>query len=74
MKFIKTEIVGEPKLAAGHFNRCEHTFLECEAGQYQTISVKLPNQKVVAFAFIPGDGDEMECVDIHATVGKAFKY
>jgi len=59
---------------AGHFNRCEHLFVELSPGEYQTISVKLPNGKHVTFAFVPGrTPDDFECVDIHSTVGRHWK-
>lgn len=74
MRYLHTQLIGQPDLHAGHFNRCEHTFLQCEPGRWQTLSVALPNGKVVTFSFVPGNGNEMECVDIHATVGKPFKY
>lgn len=59
---------------AGRCNRCEHLFVELMPGEYQTISVKLPNGKHVTFGFVPGrtPGD-FECVDIHATVGKHWR-
>jgi hypothetical protein len=72
MKIVKTEIMPEnynPSLASGDFNRCEHLRLEVEAGKWQTISCKLPNGKFVTFAFVPGKGNEIECVDLHTTVG-----
>lgn len=59
---------------AGHFNRCEHLFVELTPGEYQTISVKLPNGKHVTFGFVPGRSPEdFECVDIHSTVGRHWK-
>lgn len=75
MKLIKQETIKKSVLALGQFNGGEHTYLECEEGKHQTLSVKLPNGKFVTFAFIPsGDAGEIECVDIHSTVGQPFKY
>jgi hypothetical protein len=74
MKNINQGTVHQADLREGHFNNCEHTFMELEAGKDQTISVKLPNGKFVTFAFIHGQGTDTECVDIHSTVGKEFKY
>ncbi len=63
--------VEAPDANAGHFNRCEHLFVELTPGEYQTISVRLPNGKHVTFGFVPGrTPDDFECVDIHSTVGK----
>lgn len=66
--------VEQPDVNAGDFNRCEHLFVELAPGEYQTISVKLPNGKHVTFSFVPGGtpGD-FECVDIHSTVGRHWK-
>lgn len=72
MKVKFTTEVKKADVCAGEFNNCEHLFLECEAGKYQTISVRLPNDEFVTFAFIPSEGNEMECVDIHSTVGQKF--
>lgn len=57
-----------------HFNGGEHLFVDIAAGTHQTISCLLPNGKFVTFAFVPGDGNEIECVDIHSTVGQPYKY
>lgn len=66
--------VEEPDVNAGHFNRCEHLFVELTPGEYQTISVKLPNGKHVTFGFVPGrTPEDFECVDIHSTVGKHWR-
>lgn len=74
MKVVGQHHVEQADLNAGHFNRCEHLFLELAPGQYQTISVRLPNGKHVTFAFVPGSTpDDFECVDIHATVGTHWK-
>lgn len=69
-----TRMIENADLCKGEFNNCEHTFLVCEKGKMQTISVLLPNDEVVTFCFVPGKGDEIECVDIHSTVGQKFKY
>ena len=75
MKVIKQEMVNSPDLCEGHFNKCQHTFLELEKGEYATISVRLPSGEFVTFAFVPGTlPDDVECVDIHSTVGQKFKY
>lgn len=73
MRIIKQEVI-DPKQGSrqneGCFNGGEHTFLEAEAGNYQTISVKLPAGGFVTFAFVPSsDKENFECVDIHTTVG-----
>jgi hypothetical protein len=66
MKITGQKHIDHADLAAGHFNNCQHTFLECEFGIWQTISVKLPNGKHVTFAFCPSSTPgEVECVDIH---------
>ena len=74
MKVTGKADISAPELAQGHFNRGEHLFVAIEPGRYQTISCGLPNGRHVTFAFVPGssEGTEMECVDIHATVGKHF--
>ena len=74
MTNIRQHNVPKADLAMGEFNNCEHTFMQVEAGKYQTVSCRLPNGKFVTFAFCPGQGDEMECVDIHSTCGEPFKY
>ena len=74
MKVVGQQQVEKPDINAGHFNRCEHLFLELAPGQYQTVSVRLPNGKHVTFAFVPGaKPEDFECVDIHATVGAHWK-
>ena len=73
MNIIGKEMVKEPNIKAGHFNRCEHVFLELEAGKNQTVSVKLPDGRFVTFAFISGSApNSFECCDIHSTVGKMW--
>jgi hypothetical protein len=75
MKLIEVRnIQGGGDISDGTFNGGEHTFMELEAGKNQTISVKLPNGEYVTFAFVPSQGLEIECVDIHSTVGQKFKY
>jgi hypothetical protein len=70
MKDIQIKNVTNTDLTKGEFNNCEHVCMQVEPGKYQTISCRLPNGKFVTFGFVPGVGDEMECVDIHSTVGK----
>lgn len=69
-------MVTESSLERGEFNNCEHLFLEIAPDdKFSTISCKLPNGKFVTFSFVPGNpkGKEMECVDIHSTVGQPWK-
>lgn len=74
MRVLAQHKVHQPDVNAGHFNRCEHLFVELAPGEYQTVSVRLPNGKHVTFAFVPGSSpDDFECVDIHSTVGKHWK-
>lgn len=68
MKVIKQEMVTNGRIEDGHFNDCEHLFVDIEAGRNQTISCRLPNGKFVTFAFISSK-KEFDCVDIHSTVG-----
>lgn len=70
MRVIRQEHIKKADIRIGQFNNCEHLFIELSSGQCQTISCKLPNGRHVTFAFVPSTGDEFECVDIHATVGK----
>lgn len=74
MNVTKQRNVPEALINLGEFNNCEHLFVQMEKGKYQTISCRLPNGKFVTFAFVPGEGEEFECVDIHSTVGKRFQY
>ena len=75
MKIIAQKNVWRAKLTEGEFNRGEHLFVEIQPCSPQTISCKLPNGEFVTFAFVPAtEGNEFECVDIHSTVGKKFKY
>lgn len=74
MTATKQRNVTKADLALGEFNNCEHLFVQLEAGKYQTVSCRLPNGKFVTFAFVPGQGEEMECVDVHSTAGQPFKY
>ncbi len=74
MRILAQHKVEKPDVNAGHFNRCEHLFVELTPGEYQTISVKLPNGKHVTFGFVPGrTPEDFECVDIHSTVGRHWK-
>lgn len=74
LKVTAQHQVENPDVNAGHFNRCEHLFVELAPGEYQTISVKLPNGKHVTFGFVPGTvPDDFEGVDIHSTVGAHWK-
>jgi hypothetical protein len=62
-------------LRQGHFNACEHLFVDIEPGRNQTISCRLPNGKYVTFCFCRGSDQEpkeMGFVDIHSTVGPHF--
>jgi hypothetical protein len=70
MKIVRQEHIEKADIRAGQFNNCEHLFIELAPGQCQTVSCHLPNGKHVTFAFVPGTGNEFECVDIHSTVGK----
>lgn len=70
MKVLRHEHVEKADLQAGQFNNCEHLFIELAPGQCQTVSCQLPNGKHVTFGFVPGEGNEFECVDLHATVGR----
>ncbi len=72
MKVVRQEKIEAADIPVGQFNNCEHLFIVLAPGQYQTVSCQLPNGKHVTFAFVPSDGDEFECVDIHATVGKQW--
>jgi hypothetical protein len=72
-KILEQKHVTEADIKKGEFNNGEHVFIELEPGQWQTVSCRLPNGKYVTFAFCPGSNDnptELECVDIHATVGR----
>jgi len=77
MKIISQSHVAKADLTAGQFNNCEHTYLELDPGQYQTISVKLPSGQFVTLAFVPKyvgaeKSAEFECMDIHTTAGKQY--
>jgi hypothetical protein len=77
MKALRTynvETCESDALQNGDFNAGEHLHVEIEPGKNQTISCLLPNGKFVTFAFLPSrkGENEMECVDIHTTVGKPF--
>lgn len=56
------------------FNGGQHIFIDIEPNKNQTLSCRLPNGKVVTFAFVPAgnsikSSNEIECVDIHSNVG-----
>jgi hypothetical protein len=74
MLATKQRNVPKADITQGEFNNGEHLFVQLERGKNQTVSCRLPNGAFVTFAFVPGDGEEFECVDIHSTVGKRFYY
>ena len=70
MKYLKHEtVLPAEQSEPGNFNAGEHIYVEIEPGQAQTVSCRLPNGCYVTFAFLPGQDNEMECVDIHSDVG-----
>lgn len=73
MLATKQRKVPKADIRLGEFNNCEHLFVQLEPQEMATISVRLPNGKFVTFSFIPAAGEDFECVDIHATVGKHWK-
>ena len=70
MLATKQRKVPKADIRLGEFNNCEHLFVQLEPQKMATISVRLPNGKFVTVCFVPGKGEEFECMDIHATVGR----